>query len=316
MSFEFVKVITEDTVEIVTDDTLRELKEHGTMGFPFQYYSEHFDWSQLESVEWHWHKELELIDEVNGDMECLIGDQHLHLDENTGILINSGVIHRFQAPEGQENSKCDFTDCLFSPEMIAPAHSVVYHRYIEPFLVSGIDYMILNKDIPWQRRIIEQMQEIGRECRARRKAVELRIQINLGIMWLEMAEHMEEYLDESTDGRLKTNKNMLNQARLRMMMQYIWDNYTERISLDEIAQAANISKSAALRCFRSGLQTSPVGYLNDYRLSRAKKLLLDGKSSISDIALSVGFDNAGYFDRVFKREFGITPKQFIKQAST
>lgn len=316
MSFEFVKVITENTVEIVTDDTLREMKEHGTMGFPFQYYSEHFDWSQLESVEWHWHKELELIDEASGAMECLIGEQHLRLDENTGILINSGVIHRFQAPAGQEGARCDFTDFLFSPEMIAPANSVVYHKYIEPFLVSGMEYLILKKEIPWQRRIIEQMKKIGHECRATHDAVELRIQIHLGIMWLELAEHMEEYLDGSTENRLKTNKNTLNQARLRMMMQYIWDNYTERISLDEIAQAANISKSAALRCFRSGLQTSPIGYLNDYRLSRAKDLLLSGKESISDVAMSVGFDNAGYFDRVFKRAFGITPKQFIKQATT
>ncbi|MDO5784502.1 MAG: AraC family transcriptional regulator [Eubacteriales bacterium] len=316
MSFEFVKVVTEDTVEIVTDDTLREMKEHGTMGFPFQYYSEHFDWSRLESVEWHWHKELELIDEVSGDMECQIGDRHLHLGENTGILINSGVIHRFQAPAGKEGSKCDFTDFLFSPEMIAPAHSVVYHKYIQPFLVSGIDYLILKKDIPWQGRMIEQMKETGRECRARRKAAELRIQINLGTMWLEIAEHMEEYLGESAIIPSKNNKNILNQARLRKMMQYIWDNYTERISLDDIAQAANISKSAALRCFRSGLQTSPVGYLNDYRLSRAKEHLLNDKGSISDVAMSVGFDNVGYFDRVFKRAFGVTPKQFIKQAST
>ncbi len=316
MSYEFVKVVTENTVKIITDDTLREMKKHGTMGFPFQYYIEHFDWSRLESVEWHWHNELELIIEVNGDIECWIGDQRLGLDNDTGILINSGVIHRFQAPEGQGGSKCDFTDFLFSAEMIAPAHSVVYQKYIQPFLASGIDYLILKKDIPWQARIIEQMKETGNECRAGRRTAELRIQINLGMMWLELTEHMGEYLDESAAGKLKVNKNMLNHARLRLMMQYIWDNYTEHISLDDIAQAANISKSAALRSFRSVLQTSPISYLNEYRLSRAKELLLNGKGSVSDVAMSVGFDNVGYFDRVFKRAFGVTPKQFIKHVST
>ena len=106
------------------------------------------------------------------------------------------------------------------------------------------------------------------------------------------------------------------QARLRKMMQFVWENYTERISADDIAGAANISQSAALRCFRAGTNMSPVEYLNDYRLRCAKEKLLTTHSMISEIALSVGFESVGYFNRLFKREFGMTPRQFIQQETS
>lgn len=310
ISMELIKVVTEGNVEIITDDTLHEIREHGTQAFPFQCYHESFHWDYLESVEWHWHSEMEFIFKINGSMKCMIGEQQLHLDENCGILINSGVIHRFQSSEKYKHHHCELVNILFLPELIAPNRSVIYQKYIQPILDSGTDYFVFYRDIPWQNDILKQLETVDWECQTNNSIPELRIQIGINRMWLTFAEHMNEY-----PGQPKTNKNMLNQARLRQMMQYIWDNYTERITLENIAQAANISKSAALRCFRNGIQTSPVGYLNDYRLSRAKELLLKTQRSVSEIAVSVGFDNAGYFDRVFKRAFGITPKQFVKQVS-
>jgi len=137
---------------------------------------------------------------------------------------------------------------------------------------------------------------------------ELRIQAGILELWTRLFHYL--YREESEQ---QENKNILAQARLRKMMQFIWDHFHEKITLDDIAASANISKSAALRCFRSGMQTSPVGYLNDFRLNRAKELLLTSHSTVSEIAVSVGFDNVGYFDRVFRRTFGLTPKQFAKQ---
>ena len=69
MSKEFIRIVTEDTVEMITDDTLREMKSHGTADFPFQYYSETFDWKRLESIEWHWHNEIELIYVCDGKIK-------------------------------------------------------------------------------------------------------------------------------------------------------------------------------------------------------------------------------------------------------
>ena len=69
------------------------------------------------------------------------------------------------------------------------------------------------------------------------------------------------------------NVNSSSLARLQMMMQYIHSNYTENISLLEIARAGKVSISTALNLFRNVLNTSPVNYLICYRLKKAALLL-------------------------------------------
>ena len=163
----------------------------------------------------------------------------------------------------------------------------------------------------WEQGVRELYHHIVAVCLAGDDLTELRIQAGISELWARLFPVL--YREETEQ---QENKNILAQARLRKMMQFIWDHFAEKITLDDIADSANISKSVALRCFRSGMQTSPVGYLNDYRLHRAKELLLSSHGTVSDIAVSVGFDNVGYFDRVFRRAFGLTPKQFAKQGKT
>ncbi|MGL6198127.1 MAG: helix-turn-helix transcriptional regulator [Lachnospiraceae bacterium] len=92
------------------------------------------------------------------------------------------------------------------------------------------------------------------------------------------------------------------------MTQYIEQHYPEKITLQDIANSADISKSEALRCFKNGVQAAPFVYLNRYRLHIAKSLLTGTTRPITDIAESVGFDSVSYFDRMFKRTFGMTPR--------
>ena len=94
------------------------------------------------------------------------------------------------------------------------------------------------------------------------------------------------------------------------MMQFIVKNYREKISLDEIAAAANISKSEALRCFHLGIRSTPVRYLVDFRLNRAKELLEATNDTVTEIAAEVGIDNISYFVRIFTRKFGMTPRAY------
>ena len=305
---EFIRIVTEDTVEMITDDTLREMKSHGTADFPFQYYIETFDWKRRESIEWHWHNEIEFVHVLDGVIECHMGEQTICMKKGDALFINSGVIHRYQAPENCKQSKCQFSDIIFSPELIAPSSSAIYRKYVQPVVTQGQPFLLLHGTEAWERKTLECYQMVQEICQSEQDLTELRIQIGISELWLYLAPQLKK-----ADTEQQLNKHIVTQARLRMMMQFIADHHTERISLDNIASAANISKSAALRCFRAGMQVSPVGYLNDYRLNRAKELLISSHSTVSEVALAVGFDNVGYFDRVFKRAFGITPKQFAKQ---
>ena len=305
---DFITVLTEKEVNIVTDETLREMKKHGTERFPFQYYQEHFNWNRLETVEWHWHSELEFVEILQGAIECHIGEEIIELREGDTFFINSGVIHKYQAPKVCREKQCMFSDILFLPEIIAPNSSLIYEKYIRPIVLYGKPFLVMRQTQAWEESVQNLYHHIVNVCLAEEELTELRIQAGILELWTRLFHYL--YREESEQ---QENKNILAQARLRKMMQFIWDHFHEKITLDDIAASANISKSAALRCFRSGMQTSPVGYLNDFRLNRAKELLLTSHSTVSEIAVSVGFDNVGYFDRVFRRTFGLTPKQFAKQ---
>ena len=102
-------------------------------------------------------------------------------------------------------------------------------------------------------------------------------------------------------------------ARLRQMITYIEEHYGERLTLEQIAQAANISRSEAVRCFRKGLGESPVQYVTEYRLSRARSRLLTTADPVTDIALETGFENCSYFDRAFKKRYGMTPQELRRK---
>jgi len=83
------------------------------------------------------------------------------------------------------------------------------------------------------------------------------------------------------------------------------------VSIDDIAESANISTSTCLRLFSSVLNTTPIAFVVKYRVRRAAEALrrADGRT-ISEIAYSCGFSDASYFNRCFRREYGVTPTEY------
>lgn len=92
---------------------------------------------------------------------------------------------------------------------------------------------------------------------------------------------------------------------------YIETNYAESVTLESIAEAANLSASYLSVLFHRYFHTSPVEYLIDVRL-RAARLLLARGESVSQTARTTGFGSLHYFSRVFKSRQGMAPTQFIR----
>ena len=87
----------------------------------------------------------------------------------------------------------------------------------------------------------------------------------------------------------------------------------EKISIADIAEVAGFSESHFMRYFKETMGTSFIDYLREYRLTMAARLLLASDASILSISEEVGFDNLSYFNRAFKKEYGMTPSQYRKQ---
>ena len=142
--------------------------------------------------------------------------------------------------------------------------------------------------------ISHRMEEIFEIC-SHASFCELDMHIRVCNLWLLFCGHREELVKME-----KLGISLRSQSRLRKMMRYIEANYSQKLYLEDIAQAANISKSEAIRCFQMGMQISPVEYLNQYRLCQARFELETTEDSILHIAVAAGFDNSSYFTRFLK----------------
>lgn len=94
-------------------------------------------------------------------------------------------------------------------------------------------------------------------------------------------------------------------------MNYISENYTkETLSISYLAELCGVSEVYFRKIFKNIYGTSPLKYINSMRLSRARDLIHSGLYSVGDAAFMSGFFNDSYFSREFKKEFGISPKEF------
>ncbi len=100
------------------------------------------------------------------------------------------------------------------------------------------------------------------------------------------------------------------QRLVRKAMAFIHEHFADSISRRDIAQHVSIAEDYLTYCFRQELGTTPIKYLQRYRVNRARQLLKENENSITEIALLVGFSDSGYFSRIFHRETGMSPETF------
>ncbi|NLI21545.1 MAG: AraC family transcriptional regulator [Clostridiales bacterium] len=282
------------------DETMRELSAHGTEQFPFQYFISRYGGGADDRFPWHWHREVEIVLVDTGEAHCLIGAERITLRRGEGLFIQSGVIHSYEAPDGVV-----MPTLLFAPELIAPPASAIHRRAVEPFLSAGLSHALLRQEVGWQRQVLDAVRALDRITREDGPTMELDAHAAVCGLWSALFRHREEIRTLSARAAA-TQK----QARLRRMIAHLEDHYASRLRLEEIARVASVSVSEALRCFREGVRTTPMAYLNRLRLDKARSQLLNTNLSVTAIAMACGFSSAAYFDRMFAKQYGASPSAY------
>ncbi|MCD3218097.1 response regulator [Clostridium botulinum C] len=108
----------------------------------------------------------------------------------------------------------------------------------------------------------------------------------------------------------RTNKNISPFSVIKTGIDYIYDHYKEDITLEDIANICSISPCYFSRLFKKELGVNFITYINKMRIDEAKKILINSNETINNISLKMGFDNCGYFIKVFKKIIGVTPKKY------
>ncbi len=104
----------------------------------------------------------------------------------------------------------------------------------------------------------------------------------------------------------------LQQERLQLLLSFIHQNYSNNITLQEIADVAHLSVSECNRSFKRTIHMTPYDYLIKYRIKKSSELLISTHYTITEIAHRVGFNNANHFIQSFKKHYKRTPKEFRK----
>lgn len=106
--------------------------------------------------------------------------------------------------------------------------------------------------------------------------------------------------------------NEKQQKRLRKVYSYIDKNYRNKIGVAEVAGLCHMDKSAFCRYFKKATGNTFIAFLNQYRISQAKRLLLSGMN-ITEACYECGFESLSYFNRTFKKVAGENPSRFRKK---
>ncbi|MEM6800235.1 MAG: AraC family transcriptional regulator [Bacteroidota bacterium] len=127
--------------------------------------------------------------------------------------------------------------------------------------------------------------------------------------------HIFQLLSESEEFELLHETDYVNsyskkeQQRLRKIYAFVDEYYAEKIEVGQVAELCNLSKAAFCRYFKKANGNTFIEFLNQYRISQAKRLLLSGKR-VGEACYDSGFESLSYFNRTFKKIAGENPSKF------
>ena len=114
----------------------------------------------------------------------------------------------------------------------------------------------------------------------------------------------------------KNNLTINTTDKIKLVLNYINDHYSEDISINTLAELCEYSEYHFMRFFKKHIGLTCVQYINNLRLEKSSILLTSTNNAIMDVSLEVGFDNLSYFNKLFKRKYNLTPKEFRTINST
>jgi AraC-like DNA-binding protein len=104
-------------------------------------------------------------------------------------------------------------------------------------------------------------------------------------------------------------------ARILTSMRFIENHLAEKWTVERLARLAGMSASHYAHRFSSVVRVSPMRFLREARLERARTLLMESGTRANEVAMRTGFENPAHFTREFKRRFGVPPSHYLRARS-
>lgn len=288
---------------IILDHQLREQISHKTTEFPVTYYHDELAELPNWAGPFHWHPEFEIATAESGVLDYQVGQSYITLEAGDSIFINGNMLHRVRQLSGERPDRMPVI--IFSGIAIAPEYSTIYQKYIRTILqCNSLPFIVFRNDRIYQNEINHLIQNTYRDLSEQGLCYEMSVQRKISRIMEYIFSNFESF-PKSESTRIQ----MQNQIRLQKMLTYIYEHYTQTVTLKDIASAAHISRSEAGRCFHTYMGCSPIDALIQYRLQAARRLLNESDLSLQEISFACGFNSANYFSRKFKEIYGCAPSK-------
>jgi len=251
----------------------------------------------------HWHTDIEYLKVTRGHMSYFVNGEIITIKENDAVIVNSKQMHYgFSGDKTDSRYYC----VLFKPEIISNTDEIKV-KYIDPIITGNhISFIYLNAEEASDAEIIHIFDEIYKIGNEKQDAYEMHLVSQLNYFWYLFYHRLKEHVSFApltVDDDLKLQK---------QMVEFIYQNYQDKITLNDIAQAGEICRSKCCKIFKKYLSKSPIDFLNTYRLEVSMTLLMNSSFNITEVAFLCGFHNPSYFTENFTRYKGCSPSEYRK----
>ena len=275
-----------------------ETKSHTTAEFPYNTYLCSIP-QDFPHVPLHWHAELELIVIKKGKGIVSADLEKRSVTSGDIVLIRPGQLHSI---EQDQTYTMEYENIILKPELlISGDNDLCAVRFILPFINGEIpSETFLTPALSYYKDVSECIRQIDLLCDARTEGYQLAVK---GLLF--------QFFYLLISNRQKKETASVSQTKslekMKTILKYVEEHYSEHITIDDMAALTYYSKSHFMKFFKQQMGTGFIEYLNDYRLTMAERLLKSSDASVLEIAEQSGFDNLSYFNRIFKRKYGMPP---------
>lgn len=258
--------------------------------------------------EWtcHWHEEFEMLTVRQGSLECTfyqgVGNPTtLALKSGDAVFINSCVLHSVKAIEPNTTSAGFVLPMNFFD---IRAIQSLGSKIMKPITESVGTHFVISCSDTKNEKLLDAISELC-DVDSQKEWHELYCIEMMCRIWRLLANRIAE-------SRAILQNDDVNDSRMKEMLSYVHENFGQHLSVQDIAQSGKVSRTECFKLFQNILHKTPTEYLNEYRLSTAAMLLTHSQKSITDIALSCGFGDTSYFSKIFRKQYGVTPREYRK----
>lgn len=251
----------------------------------------------INDINYHWHKEVEIVFVLDGSIELMIEDEKYELNQGDIFLINSYKVHAF----GSHSTSNLLMILQFDS-------SICRDNKDGDIYTFDCNTLKLNEHSAVAMMNLRQsMANLGREYYLKRIGYYFYVQSYftkiLGILIRQFTEE-DDYIQYIDDHTLDWVKNILR---------YIDETYTTgELTLENVSKVANMSSSRFSHLFKERVGISFKRYTTLLRVEQAKELLKSTDFTVLRIANECGLNNESLMYRIFKKYVGMTPKEYRK----